>query len=1107
MDKKEHFSKGINILHLSDLHVGVHSQSWLWPALETEFFKDIRRLHGKTGKWDVVIFSGDLVQQAIDGEYSRLNEILKKIYSELKSLGSEPLFFPIPGNHDLQRPEPMDPSVRAFKDWEEDILLREAFWNRRPPQYFDCIAKAFENYTNWFKSLAEIGISTGDAKHGILPGDISLRVPMGERHIGLIGLNSAWLQLRGGDYKGKLDVDVRQLLAVTDNRPDEWASQNSSNVLVTHHPLDWLSHRSQSEWRSDIYLPHRFDVHMFGHMHETAAVSTSEGGSPSRRLIQSASLFGLEEIATGVDRLHGYSVLRIEENDSRKYFRQWPRIAIKGQDGTLKIAPNFRMNIDHETGAVDFDSDAMAGDLNHVAVNLSEKIHSKNSPNALQIIRKILHESAAHARVRKTEQAICIASLEQRHPVWISADWGQGSDEFLRSILVKIRLDTVPVYQLDLQACYGTTDIRVAVEEQVGVSFTKFFDLLSAELDCILLLTDVPLNEGRDKEEKKLQGDVEQMCTMLLQYCPNLRIVVKSRIQPPSSTIKCVRLQALDLADTAAYVSTHAAWARQGSQAALIAKLHRHTDGLPSRIDAALRNLQFTGTNELLSLDTDVAGKRSSSDLAPQGLVDAIDELRVSPDPSVKRSFELLKALAQFPRGELLSAVKRFNGTTPFFMQHAIILVESAFVDSVEVPNVGSQVAAEGSALVVKRLVRDYLTSILSATELKKLNSKAFSLYFGDNWSLKGISSKKDFKFDNRNLGAWRLGNASFLVLRYVRNALAGSKKGQEKKAIDLAGSFCAALISGDRWSNVASLCGDLMPIFYDYQIDLSDLWLINGFYAKSLRMTGEAEKAKNIYVQLVKSKIPMPIISKQEYLLNLAMCHERLEEKSEAMAIAKECMDISTKNPTGLQAKSIYVSLDDTEKNKSGKLLQLEVAARMKNHHNLSSTLALSRAARTKEPSEKRKILQEIVNENAADNEYNIMRAMLQIAQINESEGQAMDVRDLNKLIEAYHYLYNETLPGLFDQCTAVLWKEFSRTEHNDNLFSLFRHSSLVWRLREKKKIEIEYFGKLGKFIAENSEKLTVFTSREIAYFIARGGELTREIGNSGENPQETPQ
>ncbi|TWG36548.1 calcineurin-like phosphoesterase family protein [Acidovorax delafieldii] len=1104
MGGKENFSNGINILHLSDLHVGVHSQSWLWPTLETEFFRDIRRLHGKTGNWDVVIFSGDLVQQAIGGEYSRLNEILKKIFSELKSLGSEPLFFPIPGNHDLQRPESMDPSVRAFKDWEEDGLLREAFWSKKPPQYFDCIAKAFENYKNWFEGLAEIGISTGDAKHGLLPGDISLRVPMGERHIGLVGLNSAWLQLRGGDYKGKLDVDIRQLLAVTDNQPDEWAAKNSSNVLVTHHPLDWLSHRSQSEWRSEIYLPHRFDAHMFGHMHDTALVSTSEGGSASRRFIQSASLFGLEEIANGTSRLHGYSVFRIEENNSRKCFRQWPRIAIKGQDGTLKIVPNFQMNIDHETGAVDFDFDSTAGDSKYAAVNLSEKIHSENSSGALQIIRKILPESAAHARVRKTEQAICIASLEQRHPVWISADWGQGSDEFLRSILIKTRLDTASVYQLDLQACYETSDIRVAVEEQIGVSFTKFFDLLSAELDCILLLADVPLNEGRDKEGKKLQGDVEQMCAMLLQYCPNLRIVVKSRIQPPSSTIKCVRLQALDLADTATYVSTHAAWARQGSQAALIAKLHRHTDGLPSRIDAALRNLQFTGTNELLSLDADVAGKRSSSDLAPQGLVDAIDELRMSPDPSVKRSFELLKALAQFPRGELLSSVKRFNGATPFFMQHAIILVESAFVDSVEVPNVGSEVAAEGSALVVKRLVRDYLTSILSATELKKLNTKAFSLYFGDNWSLKGISSKKGFKFDDRNLGAWRLGNASVLVLRYIRNALAGRRKAEEKKAIDLAGSFCAALMSGDRWSDIVSLCGDLMPIFDDYQVDVSDLWVINGLYAKALRMTGEAEKAKNIYVQLMGSKTSIPGPSRQEYLLNLAMCYERLEEKNKAMDAAKECMDISTKTSSGLQAKSIYVSIDDTEKNKDGKLLQLEMSARTKKHHNLASTLALARATRTTESNEKKKILQEIVDGNAVGNEYNIMRAMLQIAQIDDGEGHAMDVRDLNKLIEAYHYLYNETLPNLFDQCTAVLWKEFSRTEHNDNLFSLFRHSSLVWRLRDEKKMEIDYFRKLGKFIAENSEKLTVFTSREIAYFIARGGELTREIGNSGENPQE---
>ena len=56
-------------LHLTDLHVGMANQDWLWPTLKTLLLDDIEKLHAVTGDWDLVVFSGDLTQRGAKNEW------------------------------------------------------------------------------------------------------------------------------------------------------------------------------------------------------------------------------------------------------------------------------------------------------------------------------------------------------------------------------------------------------------------------------------------------------------------------------------------------------------------------------------------------------------------------------------------------------------------------------------------------------------------------------------------------------------------------------------------------------------------------------------------------------------------------------------------------------------------------------------------------------------------------------------------------------------------------------------------------------------------------------------------------------------------------------
>ena len=89
----------IRWLHLTDLHVGMDEQDWLWPGMRKKFHLDLQKIRETAGPWDLVLFTGDLVQKGV--EYAKLEEIFGEIWGWFKDLDCEPKLLAVPGNHDL----------------------------------------------------------------------------------------------------------------------------------------------------------------------------------------------------------------------------------------------------------------------------------------------------------------------------------------------------------------------------------------------------------------------------------------------------------------------------------------------------------------------------------------------------------------------------------------------------------------------------------------------------------------------------------------------------------------------------------------------------------------------------------------------------------------------------------------------------------------------------------------------------------------------------------------------------------------------------------------------------------------------------------------------
>ncbi len=344
-------STSIGFLHLSDLHIGQSGQSVLLPAVRERLYEDLRLQHSESGPWHIVFFTGDLVNRGSSAEFAQLDTFLEDLFQYLNQLGSTPLLLAVPGNHDLQRPAEEDPTAIAMRlGWRAGgEKIAEQFWQAaarprgtRPSKspFVKLVDKAFVNYSNWYKkwiSKHPVPALEPVWKWGILPGDFSVKIKVEDIKLGVVGLNSAFLQLSGDDYHGRLALDGRQLNAVCDADPPRWCQQHDATLLLTHHPESWLDDSSQRELRSELAPPGRFLAHLYGHMHEARTLSQQESGAPQRQQQQAASLFGLERTADGTLRSHGYIAGRLRLEPGRALLVLWPRREVPSASGLRRL--------------------------------------------------------------------------------------------------------------------------------------------------------------------------------------------------------------------------------------------------------------------------------------------------------------------------------------------------------------------------------------------------------------------------------------------------------------------------------------------------------------------------------------------------------------------------------------------------------------------------------------------------------------------------------------------------------------------------------------------------------------------------------------------------
>lgn len=267
--KSNKIRKRFSWLHFSDLHWS-HNHEAISQVQWDHLHRDLEVLHEDSGPWDAIFITGDIAFTGSAKEYGSCTQALQsQLLDYLDKLDSHPVILTVPGNHDVDRSGiARKAEARLLRFWSEDAELRRDFWMSHSI-YRTLVEESFSNYLKWFRdnNLPK----PQDINYGIIPGDFSTSLTSNGLSIGVVGLNSAFLELTVGRFKGRLALNKRQLNAVCDNDPDSWLRQHDFNVLLTHHPPSWLEPESQRMLRADIAVPGRFNLHLCGSHHEELA--------------------------------------------------------------------------------------------------------------------------------------------------------------------------------------------------------------------------------------------------------------------------------------------------------------------------------------------------------------------------------------------------------------------------------------------------------------------------------------------------------------------------------------------------------------------------------------------------------------------------------------------------------------------------------------------------------------------------------------------------------------------------------------------------------------------------------------------------------------------
>ncbi|MDO9177453.1 MAG: metallophosphoesterase [Agitococcus sp.] len=296
----------IALIHLSDIHFRPNWHENLELVL-SKFFADLESNISKINADKIYLaMSGDIVQAGDNTE--QYQKFMMKFHQNLENFGiPKEQRICVPGNHDISTKHIND-NFEIHQAFVGSQLGETDFNSFLSKKSSSIISDKFSNY---------IEFQDGFAKYGIAMQSIGGVGWSLSDNIGIFCLNTALLSSGGVKKEGVFDY---QRLAIDTRNLQKWCQENSNkkNILIMHHPIDWLNTWSKTELQK--ILQNNFCLCISGHKHDQQIF---------HNIAHNSNLFDCSAppLFTSKNEELGYSIITICEDSGveKITYRQWTK--------------------------------------------------------------------------------------------------------------------------------------------------------------------------------------------------------------------------------------------------------------------------------------------------------------------------------------------------------------------------------------------------------------------------------------------------------------------------------------------------------------------------------------------------------------------------------------------------------------------------------------------------------------------------------------------------------------------------------------------------------------------------------------------------------------
>lgn len=1035
--------KEIAYLHLSDLHIGDTLQKTFLSRVRDEIKDDIAYVVSKLGRLDFIFFSGDLVQSGSKEEFDQFTEFLDELLSMLNEKGFMPKVFFVPGNHDLQRiSDTDDPTHQMMKSWMSNVNLRtEMFWKEKSP-YINYVDERFVNYSNFvngYNSKQKIVLDKGT-----LPGDYYYYANIDNVSIGIVGLNSSFVQIESGDYRQKIGIYNEQVYGIFSDKYVDKLKQNDINILLTHHSPSWYERNSKGEYEQEIYPSKIFIEHLCGHNHNAQAINTNDNYAGERRVSVAPSLCGLEKIEGGLDRIHGYQagkyIIREDGSIEKELF---PRLASKHTNG---YSFDKDLSYQYKKGEESLRIVLKSVDNTEILDTRNELMLIESSANNTSFIHpSVLKDSSWYQNVRVDQQQQVLELLEKKHYAWIVSHYLLGEEQFISSVLRQKSIDLDSVFVVNCEDIVNSDQFDNQIRERFSVSLSKLvIDLCNIVQKPVLIFNNV--------QEAFLQNDLAQFRKTILSvvgFSDNINVIVVSNTKPSASLFDYIELQSLKQEEVNRCVTE--ALPQEKFTAFDFEKIYNITNGYPLCVDILCGKLRYLSLNDLDESDFSLY----KNDLPiPRVTTEYINTIRNSSNTTERNCYNLLLLMSLLPKGDMFSTIRRFNSTSPFkgdelesLVNRDLLTVEHYYIIK------NNELINQPKVLRIPKIYRDYVLSIEDKETLRQMNYQICTLYLGERWHQYNVKIKKTgmdeyFPFTYYNVES---------ALKYLLQYSAESENDNNYvKYLTIAGNYLDKLEQDDFYYVALYVANDLYqyiqtinvkedakrPLSY-FKFKLANLERMNGHHERCVVLFNEvlednilnSSQLQSCRECLAYTYTKRRDSEKANYYANEMLAYEKNKQNTVNRIIAKYIKAVNTSDLDEKlkQLKTVYKS-----------------AVRFKNAVEISTNIALEISLYRKDM-DTVKMLDSEIKRNSSKYQWMLLLVRKYSLYSNSKLQLSLSEKDIGAVKSVYAYAFMQMLESIMSDSHDILWDYYTERGEYEEVVSFLRYSFFVWDMCSK--------------------------------------------------------